>query len=349
MRRASNRESRRQRAPAVAAGERKLYEVVDVASQNGSAGMASDLSELTALRGELQRQASSHARTLDQLSTGVAIFDRRKRLVFHNAAYRQIWSFDPAFLDQQPTDGEVLDRLRAKRQLPEQVDFRAWKAQTSAGLSRDRIGRVCLAFARRPDVARRDSTLNKLISLCNIEQNESKIELLKTINDIKLFNDSKGKMMKEFYTYYMNTANKDLILECTQSLLYLGFRMRGWLDGKDFPVKIAMVDNQAVVDLNVQEALISFEINCKKLGTDSYVIKSFPLMKYNKGFHFSNNTEDGKTVGERIELVKKGEDTQNMGSCMRLSSNYIVTTAHKMYTTLKLKEPFDIKLLRNIS
>ncbi|MGO9756488.1 MAG: ATP-binding protein, partial [Roseiarcus sp.] len=119
----------RQRAPAVAAGERKLYEVVDVASQNGSAGMASDLSELTALRGELQRQASSHARTLDQLSTGVAIFDRRKRLVFHNAAYRQIWSFDPAFLDQQPTDGEVLDRLRAKRQLPEQVDFRAWKAQ----------------------------------------------------------------------------------------------------------------------------------------------------------------------------------------------------------------------------
>jgi hypothetical protein len=191
--------------------------------------------------------------------------------------------------------------------------------------------------------------INKLISLCNIEQNESKIELLKTINDIKLFNDSKGKMMKEFYTYYMNTANKDLILECTQSLLYLGFRMRGWLDGKDFPVKIAMVDNQAVVDLNVQEALISFEINCKKLGTDSYVIKSFPLMKYNKGFHFSNNTEDGKTVGERIELVKKGEDTQNMGSCMRLSSNYIVTTAHKMYTTLKLKEPFDIKLLRNIS
>ena len=103
--------------------------MVDVASQNGSAGMASDLSELTALRGELQRQLSSHARTLDQLSTAVAIFDRSKRLVFHNAAYRQIWSFDPAFLDQQPTDGEVLDRLRAKRQLPEQVDFRGWKAQ----------------------------------------------------------------------------------------------------------------------------------------------------------------------------------------------------------------------------
>jgi signal transduction histidine kinase len=119
----------RQRAPAVAAGERKMYEVVDVASQNGSAGMASDLSNLTALSGELERQTSSHARTLDQLSTAVAIFDRSKRLVFYNAAYRQIWSLDSAFLDQQPTDGEVLDRLRAKRQLPEQADFRSWKAQ----------------------------------------------------------------------------------------------------------------------------------------------------------------------------------------------------------------------------
>ena len=69
---------------------------------------------------------------LDQLSTAVAIFDRAKRLTFYNAAYRQIWSLDPAFLDQRPTDGEILDRLRAKRQLPEQADFRSWKAQTLA-------------------------------------------------------------------------------------------------------------------------------------------------------------------------------------------------------------------------
>ena len=69
---------------------------------------------------------------LDQLSTAVAIFDRSKRLSFYNAAYRQIWALDPAFLDQQPTDSEILDRLRAKRQLPEQADFRSWKAQTLA-------------------------------------------------------------------------------------------------------------------------------------------------------------------------------------------------------------------------
>ena len=69
---------------------------------------------------------------LDQLSTAVAIFDRAKKLTFYNAAYRQIWSLDTAFLNSQPTDGEVLDRLRSMRQLPEQADFRGWKAQALA-------------------------------------------------------------------------------------------------------------------------------------------------------------------------------------------------------------------------
>ena len=58
----------------------------------------------------------------------MAIFDRAKRLVFHNAAYRALWSLDPGFLDSRPIDGEILDRLRAERRLPEQADFRAWKA-----------------------------------------------------------------------------------------------------------------------------------------------------------------------------------------------------------------------------
>ena len=92
---------------------------------------------------------------LDQLSTAVAIFDRAKRLIFFNAAYRQIWSLDPAFLEQQPTDGEILDRLRAKRQLPEQADFRTWKAQTLAAYQAIEPIENGLASARRARAARR--------------------------------------------------------------------------------------------------------------------------------------------------------------------------------------------------
>jgi signal transduction histidine kinase len=55
------------------------------------------------------------------------MFDARQRLVFHNAAYRQLWDLDAAFLEARPTDSEVLERLRSARKLPEQADFRSWK------------------------------------------------------------------------------------------------------------------------------------------------------------------------------------------------------------------------------
>ncbi|MDX7953567.1 PAS-domain containing protein [Lichenihabitans sp. Uapishka_5] len=118
----------RARAPAVVAGARHMLNVVEVSGPFGSAGMAVDLSELEAARDAVAHQASAHGQLLDNLTTGVAIFDRNKRLQFHNAAYRAIWSLSPAFLETQPFDGEILDRLRTEGRLPEQADFRVWKA-----------------------------------------------------------------------------------------------------------------------------------------------------------------------------------------------------------------------------
>ena len=95
----------------------------------GSAGIAIDASEATALRAALVRMAEAHRRTLDQLSSGVAVFDAQRRLAFYNESYRRLWDLDRAFLDGNPDDSSVLDRLRAARKLPEQPDFRAWKAK----------------------------------------------------------------------------------------------------------------------------------------------------------------------------------------------------------------------------
>ena len=122
----------RTRAPAIVAGERKLFDAFEVATHSGAVGIALDLTEVESLRLEMDRHIGAYTGMLDQLSTAVAIFDITKRLTFYNAAYRQIWSLDVAFLDSHPTDGEILDHLRAKRQLPEQADFRTWKGQTLA-------------------------------------------------------------------------------------------------------------------------------------------------------------------------------------------------------------------------
>ena len=121
-------EAWRERAPAVVAGARHTLDATEATFGDFVAGFGLDRTEIEQVRAHLGRQMESHARTLDQLSTAVAIFDRGKRLVFHNAAYRNLWGLDAAFLGQSPTDGEVLDHLRAARLLPEQADFRAWKA-----------------------------------------------------------------------------------------------------------------------------------------------------------------------------------------------------------------------------
>ena len=117
------------RLPIVVGGERRFYDVHAVNVGGGSVGIAIDASEATALSAALVRMAEAHRRTLDQLSSGVAVFDAQRRLSFYNDSYRRLWDLDRAFLDGNPDDSSVLDRLRAARKIPEQPDFRAWKAK----------------------------------------------------------------------------------------------------------------------------------------------------------------------------------------------------------------------------
>jgi signal transduction histidine kinase len=117
------------RIPAVAAGARRIFDVTEVPTRRGSAGVAIDATEVESMRAELARMVDAHRRTLDQLATGVAIFGADRALTFYNAAYRSLWDLDSGFLDQSPSDSAVLDRLRAARKLPEEQDFRQWKNQ----------------------------------------------------------------------------------------------------------------------------------------------------------------------------------------------------------------------------
>jgi signal transduction histidine kinase len=120
------------RLPAIVRGGKHAYDVQSLPVRGGSAGIAVDVTEAERLRSELARMAEAHRRTLDHLATGVAIFGANQRLAFYNAAYRSLWDIDAGFLDQEPSDSAVLERLRAARKLPEERDFRQWKAALHA-------------------------------------------------------------------------------------------------------------------------------------------------------------------------------------------------------------------------
>jgi signal transduction histidine kinase len=117
------------RIAAIAAGQRRIFDLTVDPSGAGSAGIAIDRTEVEIMRAEHARMVEAHRRVLDQLATGVAIFDGDRKLIFYNAAFCSLFELLPEFLDQTPTDNAVLDALRSKRKLPEEQDFRQWKNQ----------------------------------------------------------------------------------------------------------------------------------------------------------------------------------------------------------------------------
>lgn len=119
----------RDRVAAVVAGARHTFDVSEVPTERGSTGLAIDVTEIEAAQAEVKRMSEAHRRTLDELSTAVATFGADQRLTFYNAAYRSLFDFDAAMLDEGPTDSALLERLRTQRKLPEEQDYRQWKNQ----------------------------------------------------------------------------------------------------------------------------------------------------------------------------------------------------------------------------
>ena len=111
----------------VVRGNRTFFDVVDVKVPSGSAGIAVDVSGIETVRAELERTLKSHAETLDHLATPVAIFDGDRRLQFYNQAFVSLWELDIAFLESRPDNAELLERLRAAKKLPDQLNWKSWK------------------------------------------------------------------------------------------------------------------------------------------------------------------------------------------------------------------------------
>lgn len=122
------RETERQHL--IVEGNRRLMEISEIPATGDGLGIgcAVDVTREEDLMGELTRLAGAHKDVLEQLRTAIAIFDGNTRLEFYNSAYEQLWGLDGKFLNGSPRLVDILDRLRETRRLPEQADFRAWRA-----------------------------------------------------------------------------------------------------------------------------------------------------------------------------------------------------------------------------
>lgn len=117
-------------------GERRLFDimerpvpVIDGAGDSGmqTIGVAIDQSVLVSLQDELGTHVAANDAVLDMMTAAIAIFGPDRRLRFHNEAFRRLWGLEDSDLDREPLLGAILDTLRDRRQLPEVVDFPAFK------------------------------------------------------------------------------------------------------------------------------------------------------------------------------------------------------------------------------
>ncbi len=109
------------------AGTRKPHDVIALRMDHATAAVAIDVAELETAQGELDRQVEAFDRTLDQVTTAIAMFSADRKLVFRNEAFEKLWQLDTDWLDTHPGDAEVLDELSEQGRLPEVGSYREWR------------------------------------------------------------------------------------------------------------------------------------------------------------------------------------------------------------------------------
>lgn len=90
-------------------------------------GMAEDLTHQEEVEDQIKNNKSANRELMEQLRSAIAIYDADQCLEFYNSAYAQLWGLEDGWLNTHPKLGDIMEKLRETRRLPEQVDFRSFK------------------------------------------------------------------------------------------------------------------------------------------------------------------------------------------------------------------------------
>ena len=198
----------------------------------------------------------------------------------------------------------------------------------------------------------------KLKNLCRVIRVNDNPEMLcerigvyNAIINTELFTDASQAKARELFEAFEqgDVEKKEVIRAAITKLFQLSMYMRGWLGEGEYPIVRAPVDNQAIVDLNVTHAMLSFELACTELEDIGVLILQLPMLKYYAGEFYPVSGETGLTISERIEIIKNGDEDDNYESCIRLSSNLFAVSSYRYMQILEMQPPFQVEMLRNIS
>ncbi len=110
-------------------GARRLHLIIESPYKNGSIGLACDIQRQEELKQENSRFRAAQQEYLENAANAMVIFGPDMRILAWNANYERLWDLTQPYLSSHPTYGEILDKLRAARKLPEQANFATFKEE----------------------------------------------------------------------------------------------------------------------------------------------------------------------------------------------------------------------------
>lgn len=182
--------------------------------------------------------------------------------------------------------------------------------------------------------------IEQLLAICNLHKPKGYEDLIALIDLIKgkeeLINTSFGWLSTQY-------NSKDAIDQCLTELLHIGMYMRGWDGGGEYAVEVSQLSDNVQITMIVTEQIARFDRSIMELGEIGNKIMDLPLFEYkNREFVRITSSDEGLSLRERHELIKRGDTDVNVNSCIRLSGSRYVIAAYRYRQLLGLSLPFDI-------
>ncbi|MGB4108206.1 MAG: PAS-domain containing protein [Alphaproteobacteria bacterium] len=116
-------------AHAVVKGARILMRISEIplAPLQVTLGIAFNITREEELETNMKRYQSSTKELLEHLRSAIAIYGADEKLEFYNSAFSQLWGLEDQWLNTGPKLGDIMEKLRQTRRLPEQADFKRFK------------------------------------------------------------------------------------------------------------------------------------------------------------------------------------------------------------------------------
>jgi len=110
----------------------RWFDVSSVAHADGFLHFANDTTESVRADAARTEFVKTLGKTFAELSIGLAIFDKSRRLTMFNPALVDMTNLPVDFLSASPVIDTVLDRLREMRMMPEPKNYVSWREQFTA-------------------------------------------------------------------------------------------------------------------------------------------------------------------------------------------------------------------------